>query len=74
MNRLTPKKNNLKFVIANFQGMRSKKEVIAEMLQSTNPDVVIGVESHLDGDTGNSEVFPTQYSSQAHRHDRTGKK
>jgi len=42
------------------------------MVLSTNPDVVIGTESHLKAEIKNAEVFPPNYSEQIHRVDRRG--
>ena len=74
MKALPSKRNKLKIILANFQGMKTKREVIAEMLQSLNPDIVIGVESHLDSSVSSAEIFPPTYCSHVHRRDRVGKK
>jgi hypothetical protein len=65
--------NGIKIVIANCQGLKSKKEAVAVMLNTINPDVFIGTESHLDSSTATSEVLPPNYATQTHRRDRPSK-
>ena len=65
--------NGIKIIIANCQGIRSKKEAVAIMLNTINPDIFIGTESHLDNSTANSEILPPNYAKQTHRRDRPSK-
>ena len=67
------KKNKLRVLVVNFQGMRSKQEVIQEMLMSTDPDIVLGTETHLDEDVNIREILPDNYT-QVQRRDRGSRK
>ncbi|XP_072038658.1 uncharacterized protein [Amphiura filiformis] len=55
---LNPKKDNLRIMVVNCQGLRTKKESFAACVDNLNPDIVIGTESWLDDSVTNSEVFP----------------
>ena len=64
----------LRVIVVNCQGMITKKETVAEMLQSVNPDILIATETHLKPDIASAEVLPPQYVTQAHRRDRPNRK
>ena len=71
--KVNPKKDNLRVLVINFQGLRSKEEAFAACLENHNPDLVIGTESWLDNTVLDSEVFPPNYSmSRRDRNSNTG--
>jgi hypothetical protein len=65
--------NGLKVVVANCQGLRAKKEAVEIMLNTVNPDIFIGTETHLNNTIANSEILPSKYATQVHRRDRPNK-
>ena len=66
-----PNKQNyrpLRLVNINFRSARGKKPDIINMIESVQPDVIIGTETHLDKNIPDSEFLPPNYK--AHRKDR----
>ena len=61
----------MRVVIMNCQSCCNKKAEISNLLDSTQPDVVIGTESWLHKDIYSSEIFPDNY--EVFRNDRQGK-
>ncbi|XP_072028441.1 uncharacterized protein [Amphiura filiformis] len=68
INRTTPgnnnrpaKRSNLKVLVINFQGITGKISELACCIDTNNPDVIIGTETHVDCSINSSELFPPQY-------------
>ena len=57
----TPKK--LKVLNMNFQSVVNKVQVFHCLLDTENPDIVVGTESWLSPDIASSEIFPEGYHS-----------
>ena len=53
--------DSFKFVVANCEGVTGKKQLIENMLASSQPDVFIAVESKLDDSVYDSEFLPSTY-------------
>ena len=49
-------------MVVNFCGIRSKVADLAVSLDTYNPDVVIGTETHLDDSVHSQELFPQTFS------------
>jgi hypothetical protein len=71
----TPKRSKVKrddkplrVVIINCQSVRNKKQELENLVESSNPDIIIGNESWLNKDIQSSEVFPEGYN--CYRKDR----
>ena len=62
--------NHLKIAVANCQNARTKSKLMEAMLDSIQPDILIGTESHLTPENTNNEIFPIPYSEFAMRRDR----
>ena len=60
-NRKPTRKDSLTILNTNCQSIRAKREPFHIMLNSINPDVVIGTESWLQSHDINSQIFPNQY-------------
>ena len=58
----------LRLVNINFRSARGKKPAIINMINSVQPDIIIGTESHLDADINDTEFLPSNYKT--HRKDR----
>ena len=55
-------RKQLKVIVVNFQGLRSKTTDLAYCLDQHSPDIVIGTETHIDDSVNSSELFPPGYS------------
>ena len=58
----------LRLVNVNFRSARGKKPDIINMINSVQPDIIIGTETHLDKNIPDTEFLPPNYT--AHRKDR----
>ena len=67
-NKSTQQKHNLKTLVINFQSMKNKKEEIANLIDSADPDIIIGTETWLNPNITNREVLPNSYN--VYRKDR----
>ena len=65
-------KNCIKIVIANFQSIRNKVTEFNAFNTVTNPDIILGCESWLDGSITSAEIFPSNL--QVIRNDRKNAK
>ena len=54
--------SNLRTLIINFQGIRNKKAQFWNLLQSADPDIIIGTETFLKPEHGSAEMFPPHYN------------
>ena len=52
----------MKIVVVNFQSAKNKKEEIGNMIDSCNPDVIIGTETWLNENIHSTELFPPSYT------------
>jgi hypothetical protein len=52
------KLNSIRFLQANIQSINAKKEVLWELLDSTEPDIFAGCETWLNKNIGTSEILP----------------
>ena len=64
------KLGKLKVLSANFNSIECHKTEFWNLLDRTNPDIIIGVETKLDSSITNSEIFPPQYTANVFREDR----
>ncbi len=64
------KLGTLKVLSANFNSIECHKTEFWNLLDRTNPDIIIGVETKLDSSITNSEIFPSQYTANVFREDR----
>jgi hypothetical protein len=56
------KTNKISVMTVNFQSINNKVGELAICLNSYKPDILVGTESWLSEDTGNSEIFPPDYN------------
>ena len=63
------KASQLRMLVTNFQSIWEKKELLEIELKSSNVDIVIGSETHLDSCINDSEVIPGNYV--CYRRDRS---
>ena len=64
--RRSPKKVNyakrkMKILNVNFQSIKNKKEEFGTLIDSTNPDIILGTETWLNSTICSSELFPPGY-------------
>ena len=59
----------LKVIVVNCQSVKNKARELDNMIQSSDPDVILGTESWLNKDVLDGEIFPENYS--VIRKDRT---
>ena len=52
-------RNSIKFAIANFQSIRNKVTDFSAFCTVASPDIILGSESWLDGNSATAEIFPT---------------
>lgn len=50
----------LKVLTINFQSIKNKKPELESLIDSTNPDIIMGTETWLDPSIASSEYFPAQ--------------
>ena len=55
-------KGNMKILIVNFQSAKNKKEEIGNMIESADPDIILGTETWLNPNIFSSELFPPTYN------------
>ena len=60
--------NSLRVLTVNFQSARSKSHETALLIESSNPDIIIGTETWLKPEIYDSEVIPPSYT--LYRNDR----
>ena len=64
----TTKQTNLRVLMVNCQSICNKVQEFHHVLESTQPDIVLGTDSWLNPSIANSEIFPPDYT--AFRNDR----
>ena len=62
------KPRNTKVLVVNFQSIKNKKEELCNLLDSANPNILIGTETWLRNDINSFEIFPECYN--VYRKDR----
>ena len=62
------KPRNTKVLVVNFQRIKSKKEELCHLLDSANPNILIGTKTWLRNDISSSELFSEGYN--VYRKDR----
>lgn len=66
--------NNLTCLVINFQSMRNKKTELYNIISCTEPDIIIGNETHLDPNVVDSEILPygipSEHKYKIYRKDR----
>ncbi|CAG2232580.1 unnamed protein product [Mytilus edulis] len=65
----TPKKQ-LRLLNINFQSLRKKGKLLEAIIESTDPDIIIGTETWLDPNIKSSEIFPDYLKYDIERRDR----
>ena len=65
------RKQNIRIMSVNCRSLVSSTKQIAlqDLIETHNPDVILGSESHLDPQLTSSEIFPSTYSN-PYRKDR----
>ena len=53
----------LKAVVINFQGLQSKVEALAALINSSSPDIIFGTETCADNTITNTELFPSHFDT-----------
>jgi hypothetical protein len=56
------KNKQLKILVVNFGGLRSKTTDLACCIEQHAPEIIVGTETHLDDSINNNELFPPNYS------------
>ena len=56
------KPRNTKILAINFHSVKNKKEELCNLIDSSNPRMIIGTESWLRKDISNSEIFSDSYT------------
>ncbi|KAJ8026320.1 RNA-directed DNA polymerase from mobile element jockey [Holothuria leucospilota] len=51
----------LKIVTVNCQSVKGKVRELANLIQTTDPDIILGTESWLNSSISNGEIFPDNY-------------
>jgi hypothetical protein len=61
----TPHHNRLRIININCRSLRSQTKQIElqDIIETHDPDIILGCESHLDPQISSSEVFPEQFSN-----------
>ncbi|XP_021366929.1 uncharacterized protein LOC110459148 [Mizuhopecten yessoensis] len=67
---LPPKQENLRTLIMNCQSVKNKTAEFETLVDYIKPDIIIGNESWLANDIGNSEIFPPEFQQNVYRKDR----
>lgn len=71
VNKLNPEpKSQLRILNINFQSLRKKGKQLEAVIDSTNPDIIIGTETWLDANISSSEIIPNYMGFEVHRRDR----
>jgi hypothetical protein len=61
----------LRILNINFQSLRKKGKQLEAVIDSSNPDVIIGTETWLDPDINSAEVIPNYMGFDVYRRDRS---
>ena len=56
-----PRNNNIKLIVINFQSIKNKALEVSNLIDSTDPDIIMGTETWLNEDFHSSEFFPPNY-------------
>jgi hypothetical protein len=59
----------LRFLCINFQSARKKGKDISALVESVQPDIIMGTETWLSEDVCSSEFFDTSLGFNIHRND-----
>ena len=59
--------NNLRIAVVNANSVKGKRAELAELCNSTQPDILVVSETKLDGSMNPSEFFPKNYDTSIHR-------
>ena len=62
----------LRTLIINFQSIKNKRTELPVLMETVQPDVIIGTETWLTKDIGNGEIFPAELGFDVIRRDREG--
>ena len=52
----------LRVLNINFQSIKRKQHIVNNIIESSKPDIVIGIETWLKPNINNNEVFPENYN------------
>ena len=63
-------KKQLRILNINFQSLRKKGKLLEAIIESTEPDVIIGTETWLDPNIKSSEIIPDYFHYDTERRDR----
>ena len=59
---------NTKKLVVNFQSIKNERKALCNLIDSANPNILIGTETWLRNDISSSEIFPEGYT--VYRKDR----
>lgn len=65
-------RKQLRVLIVNFQSVKNKRNDLQIMLDSSQPDVILGTETWLSDKINTSEIFPPELGYDVIRRDRKG--
>ncbi|CAC5360010.1 unnamed protein product [Mytilus coruscus] len=63
-------KKALRTLIINFQSIKNKRTELPILIETANPDIIIGTETWLSNNIGNREIFPPELGYDVIRRDR----
>ena len=55
-------RKSIKSLVINFEGLCNKTADLAVCIETYDPDIIIGTETHLDSSVNSSELFPDSYA------------
>ncbi|VDI49506.1 Hypothetical predicted protein [Mytilus galloprovincialis] len=58
----SPKSVPIKMLIVNRQSIKSKQELIKNLVESIKPDIVLGTETWIDSSVKDNQIFPPNYN------------
>lgn len=64
------KRKQLRLLVINFQSLRKKGKLLESIIESSEPDVLLGTETWLDDSIKSSEIIPNYLGYDVQRRDR----
>jgi len=68
--QMNHKRNSMRILVINFQSLRKKGKLLEAIIETTNPDIIIGSETWLDPSIKSSEIIPEYLNFDIERRDR----
>jgi hypothetical protein len=63
-------KKHIRILNMNFQSLKKKGKLLEAIIESTEPDIIIGTETWLDSNIKSSEIIPDYFQYDRERRDR----